>query len=29
MISGPKTITYYLHFAENTIKFGQVITQKY
>ena len=29
IISGCETITYYLHFAENPIRFGQVVTQKY
>ena len=29
IISGYETITYYLHFAENPIRFGQVVTQKY
>ena len=29
MISGYETITYYLHCAENPIKFGQVVMQKY
>ena len=29
IISGYETITYYLHFAQNPIKFGQVVTQKY
>ena len=29
MISGYEIITYYLHFAENPIRFGQVVTQKY
>ena len=28
IISGYETITYYLHFAENPIRFGQVVTQK-
>ena len=29
IISGYETITYYLHFADNPIRFGQVVTQKY
>ena len=29
VISGYETITYYLPFAENRIRFGQVVTQKY
>ena len=29
IISGYETITYYLHFAENPIRFGQIATQKY
>ena len=29
IISGYETITYYLHFAENPTRFGQVVMQKY
>ena len=29
IISGFETITYYLPFAENRIRFSQVVTQKY
>ena len=29
IISGYETITYYLLFAENPIRFGQVVTLKY
>ena len=29
ILSGYETITYYLPFAENRIRFGQVVTQKY